>query len=161
MPEKELNFEDFINDVDPRYRGFVRETHEFMLDKGCKLKLALAKNGYVVSYPYGKSKHVIFNYVFRKKGLVARIYCDHIAQYTDFIETLPEKIIDSIKKAPSCKRFENPPKCNSKCGGYVFSIKGTQHQKCRYNCMMITIDDETTPFIKMLIEKELEYRSIE
>jgi len=161
MPESDLSFEDFINDVDPAYREFARKTHEFMLQNGCKLKLMLAKNGYVVSYPHGKSKRVIMNFVFRKKCLVARIYGDFIGQYAEILETLPEKMKSTIEKAPVCKRFEDPSQCNSKCGGYVFALKDTQFQKCRYSCFMFRVDNETAPFIQTFLENELRIRSAE
>ena len=158
MPDNELSFEDFLNDVDPRYQEFVRELHGYMLENGCKFKLALAKNGYVASYSYGKPARVVLNFVFRKSGLVARIYGDNVNGYLDFIEALPEALMSVIEKAPACKRFENPPKCSSKCVGYVFAIKGTQYQKCKYNCFMFSVDDESIPFIREFIENELKAR---
>jgi len=159
MPENGLNFEDFILSVEPRYQGFARQTHEYMLQNDCKLKITSAKSGYVVSYQHGKKKRVIMNFVFRKSGLVARIYGDFAGNYPEHLEALPDKMIKSIEKAPGCKRFENPPRCSEKCGGYVFSIKKTQHMKCRYNCFMFEVDDESIPYIQTFLEKELEMRS--
>ena len=152
-------FEDFLMNVEPQYQGFAIQTHGYMLENDCKLKMMLAKNGYVVSYLFGKKKRVVLNFVFRKSGLVARIYGDSVGQYIDFLETLPETMIKSIEKAPNCKRFENPPRCSEKCGGYVFAIKGTQHAKCRYNCFLFQVSEESIPFITAFFEKELEFRS--
>ena len=158
MPDKELSFDNFLNDVDPRYQEFVRNTHDYMIQNGCKFKLALAKNGYVASYSYGKPGRVVLNFVFRKKGLVARIYGDNVNAYMDFIGTLPENMIDTIIKAPACKRFADPPKCSPKCIGYVFSVNGTQYQKCRYNCFLFDINDESAPFTADFVGHELRER---
>ena len=161
MPESLLNFEDFIICVDPKDQGFALETHEYMLQNGCKLKMTSAKNGYVVSYQHGKKKRVIMNFVFRKSGLVTRIYGDFVGLYPDYLEALPEKMMKSIEKAPGCKRFESPPRCSEKCSGYVFTIKESQHAKCRYNCFMFEVDDESKPYILEFLEKELEMRNSE
>jgi len=130
-----------------------------MLQSGCKLKLATAKNGYVVSYAFGKKKRVVLNFVFRKKALVIRIYGDNVRQYHDFLDCLPVEMQQSIKKAPNCKRFEVPPKCNSKCGGNVFTMDGTQYQKCRYSCFMFEVNDSSIPAITTFIKNELEARN--
>ena len=156
-----MDYNDFLDQVDPQYREFAVATHKQMLQGGCKLKVTLAKNGYVISYQHGKKKRVIMNFVFRKSGLVARIYGDFAGQYPDFIDSLPEDMIKSIEKAPNCKRFEDPPRCSSKCVGYVFSVLGSQHQKCRYNCFMFIVDDESIPYIKAFLEKELNMRNNE
>ena len=154
MPDKELSFEDFLSNVSPVYQEFVKETHAYLLDNGCKLKLQLAKNGYVVSYSHGKSKRVLHNFVFRKSGLVIRIYGDFVSQYLAFLETLPDAMVKSIAKAPDCKL------CNEKCAkGYAFSIKGTAYQKCRYNCFLFAVDDGSIPFIKPFLANEVRERS--
>jgi len=152
MPDKDLTFTDFLNDVDPQYKEFVENLHAQLLQNGCKLKLQLAKNGYVVSYSH--DKRVLLNFVFRKNGLVVRIYGDRIGEYSDFLDSLPETMLKSIDKAPVCKL------CNPKClKGYDFAIKGNNYLKCRYNCFMFGVDDESIPFIKGFLEKELACRS--
>ena len=161
MPVEELGFEDFLIDVEPRYQGFVREIHGYMLQNGCKFKLAAAKNGYVASYPHVRSKLVVINFVFRKTGLVIRIYGDHVGQYTWFMESLPEEMKKAIIKAPQCKRFLNPPRCNSKCGGNVFTLDDTQYQKCRYNCFMFPINEVNIPPVRGFIEREMTCRNTE
>ena len=154
-----MDFEDFIISVAPQYQGFARFINDYMLHNGCALKMATAKNGYVVSYQHKAKKRVVMNFVFRKKKLVVRIYGDHISEYPEFLETMPDSMRISIQTAPACKRFDSPPKCNSKCGGYVFSIGGTQYQKCRYNCFMFVVNYESIPFITTHIEKELAARA--
>jgi len=154
-----MEFNDFLAEVEPQYRGFAQSMHDYLLKNGNKLKMTSAKNGYVVSYQYGKKKRVLMNFVFRKSGLVARIYGDHVGQYLELLESLPESMKKAVNKAPVCKRFEDPPKCNSKCVGYVFSFDGAQQQKCRYNCFLFEVNNESIPFIQTMIEKELECRA--
>jgi len=158
MSETGFNFEDFLLTVDPKYQSFAQQTHEQMLQDGCALKMASAKSGYVVSYQHGKKKRVVMNFVFRKGGLVARIYGDNAGEYASFLESLPESMHKAIEKAPPCKRFEDPPRCSANCIGYVFPLNGKQHQKCRYNCFMFPVTEESIPHIKALAGKELEMR---
>lgn len=149
--EKVLSFEDFLKDVDPRYQEFAKKTHDYLLGSGCKLKLQLAKSGYVVSYSHKKNKKALLNFVFRKSGLSTRIYGDYASQ--ELIESLPDKMIKSMEKSPACKL------CNSRCmKGYTFTLKGAEHLKCRYNCFMFAVDDESIPFISLLIENEVKAR---
>lgn len=152
MPEdKNLSFEEFLKDVDPLYQEFVQQTHDFLLSSGCKLKLQLAKSGYVVSYSHGKSKKVLLNFVFRKSGLFARIYGDYVKQ--EFLESLPPKMKQSIVKSPLCKL------CNPRCmKGYSFTLEGAEHQKCRYNCFLFVLDEESIPFVRQFLETEIKER---
>ena len=156
--EEKMDYNDFLVSVDPQYQVFARSIHDYLLESGCKLKMTSAKNGYVVSYQHGRKKRVVLNFVFRKSGLVARIYGDNVGMYLDVLESLPDSMKNSVIKAPSCKRFDVPPKCNSKCGGYVFCVGGVQYQKCRYNCFMFEVNDESLPFIRSFVEKELAHR---
>jgi len=156
-----MNFEDFLLEVNPQYQGFARELNEYLLENGCTLKISTAKSGYVVSYQHGKKKRVLINFVFRKDiGLVVRIYGGNVEQYMETIESLPSNMKETIEKAPTCKRFEDPPKCSPKCIGYVFPLAGTHHQKCRYNCFLFPVSDENIPYIRAMIDKELSYRAV-
>ena len=80
MSEK-ATFQDFLNSVSEENQTFVRGLHDELMASGCKVEVKPAKSGYVVSYSLNKK--TIANYVFRKKGLLARIYAGHIAQYMD------------------------------------------------------------------------------
>ena len=153
-----MNIEDFIIEIEPQYHGFVQSLHEYLTNKGCKLKMTTAKSGYLVSYQYGKKKYVLMNFVFRKKGLVARVYGNNAINYIDILESLPESMKEIIHKSAKCKRFETPPKCAPKCIGYVFNFEGSELQKCRYFCFMFEVTEESSPLIRLLIEKELECR---
>lgn len=80
MSEK-LTFQDFLAAVDGETQTFVSDLHDELTQLGCKIDVKSAKSGYVVSYSLNKK--TIANYVFRKKGLFARIYAGHIAQYME------------------------------------------------------------------------------
>lgn len=161
MNDINLRYEDFLNEVNPIFREFVNETNGFLLQKGCKIKIETAKNGYVVSYNDMTSGKVIANFVFRKFGLFIRIYGDHIAQYASLLETLPNGMVRTIEKAPICKRLADPTKCNSRCKmGYIFPLNNVEFQKCRFNCFMFLISDENNPFIKTFLENEIHLRSL-
>lgn len=160
MDKNELKYEDFLNDVNPMYVEAVNDINDYLLQNGCKAKIELAKNGYLVSYSHAKSKKVIVNFVFRKNGLIIRIYGDFVGKYIDFMETLPDQMIISIDKSPACKRLIDPTKCNSRCSmGYDFSIKGNRYQKCRYNCFMFEVNEESIPYIKVFLKNEIEKRT--
>lgn len=161
MEKTELKYEDFLYDVDFAVRPFVDEMHEFLLKNGCDVKLAMAKSGYVVSYVQGKAKRTVMNYVFRKKGLVVRIYGDHIGEYVDDLQTLPESMKKAIVKAPVCRRLIDPTKCNQHCPmGVVFVLDGEEYKKCRYGSLMFPLSDEANPYIRELISKELRAREV-
>jgi len=158
VDKKNLKFEDFLMDVDPAYHEFVMRTHDLLIENGCSIKMDIAKNGYLVSYS-DRNKRVILNFVFRKSGLVTRIYGDAVNRYNNFLETLPGEMVKAIEKAPVCKRLIDNTKCNSRCRmGYEFILKGAHHQKCQYNCFMFPVNDENIPFISAFLTNELNLR---
>lgn len=157
MAEGSITFEHFLNEVYIPNREFVTQIHERLLQMGCKLGITQAKSGYVASYTLNKK--TIMNYVFRKSGMIARIYGDNIDQYLDLLSTLPDSMIKAIDKAPICKRLVDPTKCNSRCAmGYTFTLCGNDYQKCRYNAFMFLINEQSMPFIRSLIEREVNAR---
>lgn len=155
MAGVKLGYEDFISTVSEGDRPFVEELHGMFTDRGCKIEVKEAKSGCVVSYTYNKK--TVANYVFRKSGLITRIYGNHVAGYMEFLDTMPENMIESVAKAPSCRRLLNPEDCNPKCSmGYDFIMKGQRHQKCRINAFMFLVSPENNSYIKGFLEKELQ-----
>ena len=153
-----ISFSDFLNNVNPVYRDFVADTHEYMLENGFVVKIIAAKKGYVVSYLQGKKGHVAANYVFRKNGLIIRIYGDHVGHYSGLLETLPEAMTMSIEKAPVCRRLVSGG-CNSRCRmGNDFIMKGENYKKCRYSCFMFDVTHENIPHITDILENEVRCR---
>jgi len=161
VEKKAYCFEDFLLDVYPVYQAFVEQTHVALLQSGYKTKIEMAKNGFLVSYFDAKTKRSIANFVFRKSGLVIRIYGERVNRYLDFMETLPDSMVKAIDKAPVCKRLVNPTACNARCPmGYDFVIKGKRHQKCRYSGFMFPVNDESVPFITAFLEREARERAV-
>ena len=73
---KKIEFEEFLASVSEQNQEFVKELHNQLMESGCKIEIKSAKSGYMVSYLYHKK--TIANYVFRKKGMLARIYGVHV-----------------------------------------------------------------------------------
>lgn len=155
MGNGKLTFEDFIVTVDNEYRDFVNDLHHTLISCGCVLEVKEAKSGYLASYQHNKK--AVANYVFRKKGLIVRIYANHLGSYMKFLDTLPDGMLQTIKAAPVCKRLINPDACNSKCAmGYDFLICEEHLQKCRNNAFMFLVCEDYNPFIKTFLENEIE-----
>jgi len=155
MEKAVITFENFLNDVPPELHEFVSQIHALLTGKGCGVKIEAAKSGFVLSYSDPK-KRVLSNYVFRKSGLVIRIYADAVNAYPDFLETLPDGMKKAIEKAPVCRRLIDFTKCNSRCRmGYDFVLGGARYQKCQYSCFMFPVNLESEPFIRAFLENEL------
>lgn len=148
-----ISFQDFLASVDEENQKFVSDLHDELTELGCKIEVKSAKSGYVVSYSLNKK--TIANYVFRKKGLLARIYASHIAQYMELLDTLPDSMVHAIQKAPICKRLVDPTACNQKCSmGYDIILKGERLQRCRNNAFLFLLDEASKPYIKSLLLHE-------
>ncbi len=159
MATETIQFEDFLLTVAPPYQVFVSELHEFLLMNDCKVRMGQKSSGYFVSYTHTPSKRVLLNFVFRKKGLVTRIYGDYVNAYLPLLDGFPDAMRKEIEKAPVCKRLTDPQACNPKCAmGYDFTLRGRRFQKCQYNCFMFLVNEESGPYIKEMAEKELQAR---
>ena len=155
--EEKLNL--FMGTVDECFRDFVSQIHDYLLAQGCNCEIKTAKSGYVVSYTPGTAKRTLATFVSRKTGMKLRIFPEHIHEYQNFLNGLPEKMKKDIKKASVCKRLINPDDCNPKCVmGYTFEMDGEQYQKCRYMAFMPTLSMENNPYIKLFLINELECR---
>lgn len=155
MGKVKLSFEDFIKTVDDRDKAFVTELHDTLTANGCKIEIKEAKSGHMVSYILNKK--TVANFVFRKAGLIIRIYANHIQDYMAFLDTLPDSMVKTIAAAPVCKRLINPDDCNPKCAtGYDFLMRGERFQKCRINAFMFLLCEENNPYIKPFLEHELQ-----
>ena len=150
------DFAAFLETVDVQNREFVLEINEFLVENNCKYEIKPAKRGVTISYVLNGNKRTLATFVFRKSGIKLRIYAEHISGYQDFLNTLPNKTKQEIKKASVCKRLINPNSCNPKCVmGYDFFMEDQHFQKCRYMAFMPTLSDENNPYIKAFLEKEL------
>lgn len=153
--DKKITFDDFIVTVPVENQEFVKALHDQLLDLGCKIEIKSARSGYVVSYLYHKK--TVANYVFRKKGMLVRIYGVHVSDYEDVLETLPDEMVHGIQTAPVCKRLVDPNDCNPRCSrGYDFWLKGEHYQKCRNGAFMFLVCPQNNPFIQSLLISEVE-----
>ena len=82
---------------------------------------------------------------------------EHVNEYEEVLETLPDEMVRSIQKAPICKRMADPNACNPRCSmGYDFWMKGEHYQKCRSSAFMFLACPENNPFIRTLLINEVE-----
>lgn len=154
MDEK---FDIFLETVDVRLRSFVSQIHTYLTENGCSCDIKLQKSGYVVSYVLNSSKRTLATFIPRKTGMKLRIYPEHLQEYQNFLDTLPEKVKKEIKKASVCKRLADPHACNPKCTmGYTFMLDGEPYQKCRYMAFQPALSEENDPYIRQFLEKELQ-----
>ena len=154
MAKEKITFEQFFQSVDADNQLFVQDLHDYLIEKGCKVTFEEKKSGYLASYKYGKPPKTVFNFVFRKNGMLTRIYGERIGGYPDFLNTLPAAMVQSIEDAGICKRLVHNT-CSPKCTGYDFMIGDAHFQKCRYNCFEFLMTGESRPYIREFIEREL------
>ena len=141
--------DDFIKTVEPVHQAFVKSTHEVLIIGGYKMKIESKASGLFVSYSHPKTKRSLMNFVFRKIGLLARLYPDNAS--TQFsMDKLPASMEDELIKAPDCKM------CSEKCiKGNKFLLRGKAHDKCRYNSFLFAITEQSKPIITEWIEREV------
>jgi len=157
MSKEKVTFEQFFATVSPEHQAFVQKLHDNLLETGCKAAFEEKKSGFLASYKYGKPPRALMNFIFRKQGILVRIYGEHHAEYLEFLNTLPAEMVASIDRSNICKRIvENT--CSPKCTGYDFVIGDTHFQKCRYNCFEFLVNEESKPYIKAFIQHELHER---
>ena len=157
MAKDKITFEQFLETVDAKDRPFIQSLHNYMLDEGCKVEFEEKKSGMLASYKCGKKKKSVVNLVFRKKGMLVRIYGENTDQYEAFLNTLPPDMVDAVRGAGECKRLTQN-KCSTKCVGYDFTIGDEHFQKCKYNCFEFWVTEENHPFIRAFIGHELDAR---
>ena len=69
----------------------------------------------------------------------------------------PRRMKTEIRKASVCKRLLDPNDCNPRCRmGYTFVMEREQYQKCRYMAFLLTLNEESHPYILQLLHKELD-----
>jgi len=157
MKEK-IIIEQFLDAVDAEHWPFVEEMHSYLLESGCKVTFEEKKSGYLASYKRGKPLRALANFVFRKNGMLVRIYGEHVGGYGDFLNTLPAEMVKSIEGASLCKQLDHGG-CSDKCRGYDFAIGGERFQKCRYDCFEFLVTDQSSAQIKAFLENELRERA--
>lgn len=97
------------------------------------------------------------NYVFRKSGMLVRIYARHIHMYQNILDTLPEKMKKDVIKAGDCKRLNGISECSPTCtAGYDFNMDGINYKKCKNSAFFWLVQDGSMEYIQSIVEHELE-----
>ncbi|MCL2446033.1 MAG: hypothetical protein FWD06_04640 [Oscillospiraceae bacterium] len=157
MAAEKITFEEFLQTVDPDNLAFVQNLHNQLLEQNCKAAFEQKKSGPLASYKFGKPPKALMNFVFRKQGMLTRIYGEHIAHYLDFLNTLPPEMVQHFENAGDCGRLVSNT-CSTKCMGYDFNVGDAHFQKCRYNCFEFLMTEQSRPFIAQFIKHELAQR---
>lgn len=124
--------------------------HDELLKSGCKADIKLAKSDYVVSDSLNKK--TIANYVFCKKGLIARIYTDHINQFEGLLDTLPDKWCTQFgKRLFVSVWWIQLPVYQRRSMGDKFLLKGGRLQRCRNSAFMFCLNKNSRVFVKYLL----------
>lgn len=153
MAEKQINYNGFLNYVPFELIEKINGLNKYLLENGHKIEIKSAARAPVVSYKHKKDKKTLFNYVFRKNTIVARLYTTYIETYQDVLKDLPENIIDVFKTASICRE------CNVRCPkGYRYTIDGVSYFVCRYN-LMIPLSHDNFEYVETLIKRESESRN--
>ena len=160
MAKEDFSIEHFLAVVDENYQPFIQELHNYLTDNGCKAKIEEKKSGLFASYKHVKLKKSIVNLLFRKAGLLIRIYGENASKYLYFMNTLPEEMVQSIEGATICKRLINPDDCSPTCPkGYDFTIGSKRFQICRYGAFEFLVTPENNPYIKSFVKNEIKERT--
>lgn len=150
-------FEDFLISVPAEHQGFVAALHEKLLAQGCTLVMKEAKSGYAASYQW--QKKTVMNWVFRKAGILARIYGDNAGQYEGVLAALPAEMQSKMTAARDCKNLLTPGTCSPTCvKGFVYNLDGALQQKCRNDGMFFLLTNENAQHIEALITAEVAVR---
>ena len=153
-------FEQFLLDVPPNWHPFVYRINALLDETGHDFALTSAVSGPVASYRDPKSKHVVINYVFRRKKLHVRIYADHVCQDATLLAEMPEDMAEKMRKSPVCRRLLDPTKCNPRCRmGYTFVLRDELIKKCRYSCFLLEVTESREPYLLALIQSEVHGRA--
>lgn len=151
-------YEDFLKTVSTENMDFVTKLNSIFMENDCKVEVKEAKQGYVVSYSYMKDKKKIalMNYVFRKSGMLVRIYARHISMYQNILDTFPNKMKKEMIKAVDCKRLNGISECSPTCtAGYNYILDGANYKKCKNSAFFWLINEESKELIEQMIVKEV------
>ncbi len=157
MAKEKGSFKDFLSAVSPEYQAFVEELNKRLIEQGCDLVIKEAKNGYTATYQL--EKKTVMNWVFRKAGVLARIYGDNVGRYEGIIDSLPADMQKAMTSSRDCKRLFDPDACSPTCvKGFVYALNGETHKKCRNDGMFFLLTNETAEYISKLVCEEVAVR---
>lgn len=150
-------FKEFLLTVAPEHRTFVEKLNNKLIEQGCSLVIKEAKSGYTASYQL--EKKTVMNWVFRKSGVLARIYGDNAGEYEDIIASLPADMQQKMTASRDCKRLIDPNACSDTCvKGFIYALNGGKYKKCRNDGMFFLMTNETAEYIAELVCAEVTVR---
>ena len=151
------SFNEFLLAVAPERRVFVEKLNDKLLEQGCELVIKEVKSGYTATYQL--EKKTVMNWVFRKSGVLARIYGDNAGKYEDTLASLPADMQKNMTASRACKRLIDPNACSDTCvKGFVYTLNGDTHKKCRNDGMFFLLTNETAEYIAGLVCAEVTAR---
>lgn len=157
MAKEKASFKEFLSTVAQEHQAFVEKLNDRLIEQGCDLAIKEAKSGYAVSYQL--EKKTVMNWVFRKAGILARIYGDNAGKYEDIIASLPVDMQKKMTASRDCKRLIDPNACSDTCvKGFVYTLNGNIHKKCRNDGMFFLLTNETAEHIAELVCAEVTAR---
>lgn len=129
MAKEKTSFKEFLSTVAPEHHAFVENLNSKLIEQGCILVIKEAKSGYTASYQF--EKKTVMNWVFRKSGVLARIYGDNAGKYEDVIASLPSDMQEKMITSRDCKRLIDPQACSDTCvKGFAYALNDSTHKKC-------------------------------
>ena len=138
MANEKASFREFLTAVEPKHRAFVEKLNYKLIEQGCNLAIKEVKSGYAASYQL--EKKTVMNWVFRKSGVLARIYGDNAGRYRDVIASLPADMQKKMTASRDCKRLIDPNACSGTCvKGFVYTLNGDTYKKCRNDGMFFLL----------------------
>lgn len=157
MTNEKVLFKSFLSAVAPEHQAFVEELNNKLIKQGCDLVIKEAKSGYAASYQF--EKKTVMNWVFRKSGVLARIYGDNASKYESTIAALPDDMQKKMTTSRDCKRLIDTNACSETCvKGIVYVLNGDTHKKCRNDGMFFLLTNETAAHIAKLVCAEINAR---
>lgn len=154
MAKEKGLFKEFLSKVAPEHQAFVEKLNDKLIEQGCDLVIKEAKSGYTASYQWGKK--TVMNWVFRKSGILARIYGDNAGKYEELIASLPADMQKKMTGSRDCKRLIDPNACSPACvKGFVYALDGDTHKKCRNDGMFFLLTSENAEHIAGLVCAEV------
>ncbi len=159
MVKEKVSFKEFLLEIAPEHRAFVEKLNNKLIEQGCNLVVKEAKSGFAASYQFDKK--TVMNWVFRKSGVMARIYGDNAGKYEDIIASLPADMQKKMTTSRDCKRLIDPNACSDTCvKGFVYALNGNIHKKCRNAGMFFLLTNETAEHIARLVCAEVTVRKL-
>ena len=155
--DTKISFEQFLEEVDANYVEYIQDLHDYLIENGCRASFEVKKSEFLGLYRHPKSRREAITIFVTEKGMRIRIFGENANKYLDFLEVLPEEMVETINKAANCMSLINGT-CGPNCSGYDVKIRNLHFQKCRYSGFEFPVTEQNRSVIKSFIEKELEKR---